>query len=169
MVCIAPCGIFTLYSLPKLRRTMRAHQSLWMDMANQFHVDRPPISLPPISMQTHSSGDPSSSGADSTPPHLEYGLVEVHTPHTPSALEPSSSNHVQSTRNSTLSSIYVLEKFGTDIEDVAIVRLANPSHSMENDETEAPIGRGPSRMDGDVSSYGGALGIQNPFTCLFFL
>ncbi|KZP07812.1 hypothetical protein FIBSPDRAFT_1052740 [Athelia psychrophila] len=159
LFCITPCVIFTIYSIPKLRRTMRVHQSLWADMANQFRIERPPVSPPPIRTRPRSREDPSSSNSDSTAPlHPMYGLIPMHSLHTPSGLGPPSPQHDTSARNSTMSSLYSLD--ATTNDDVAILHLYKSSllYLTSLDETEAPIGQAPSHTNGDVSSYGGALG-----------
>ncbi|KZP07110.1 hypothetical protein FIBSPDRAFT_1053173 [Athelia psychrophila] len=146
---ITPCLFFSIFSIRRLQRTMRAHQMIWSDMSNQVRFERPAIPLP----------SPCRPASDTESFQSSYNLVALQSPRLDVPNSPSSPTHLPSTRNSAMSSKYGMHELSLGENDISVVRLGDQSapHSTVDIHvhTESPV-KATSHLECDVSSYGSA-------------
>lgn len=173
LIYITPCVVFTLFSIHRLQLTMRAHQMLWKDMANQVRFERPDIPPPPTRSRTYAGlgAGQSSPGSDNVSFQSSYNLVALRSPRLDVPDSPSSLTHPQNTWNSTISSPYDIHDNSAGENAISVVHLSDrfARHPPVDIVPESPVDNSISPAECDVSSYGGPPGKQNHPTSDYIL
>ncbi|KZP02473.1 hypothetical protein FIBSPDRAFT_1055851 [Athelia psychrophila] len=157
LLYITPCIIFTLFSIHRLQRTMKAHQMLWKDMANQVRFERPAIPPPPARCRNYAGLGQSSPGSDNVYFESSHNLVALRKPRLDDLESSSSPKHLQSTPNSIISSTDDIRDLSGSENDTSTVCVGDQpaSHPTVDVVSGSPVDNDTSFAECDLSSYGG--------------
>lgn len=152
LIYVVPGMCFTVFSISRLKRMMKAHQLLWNDMANTVRFAQPPAPSQ-SAKRPHLTPNQGLEVDDGSPNSTSYHLVQLHAP---PGLDASCSSQTKPHSTGTFSSGLDSSVMTDDSSVITHTDTKSRRLSTSNADTESNTDPATPAIDGDVSSYGSA-------------